>query len=111
MQYNFKQIIFNNNTSTHNQPVGLTAESVINGAIFSGYMPIVQLGVRGLPGTKFYINGNHNPVVIGFTGLFEIDLTNKGTINSLTFDESSIAEIQRNDSAYLVVDMAYAGGN
>ena len=64
-----------------------------------------------MPGTKFYVNGTNNPVIIGFTGMFSIDLTAGGSITELTFDEDSIDEIEENDSAYLVVDIAYLGGN
>jgi len=69
------------------------------------------LGVRALPGTQFYINGGTNPVIVGFTGLFEIDLTDGGSITELKFDRKSIDAIELNDSAYLVVDMLGIGGN
>lgn len=73
-------------------------------------MPLTQLGIQAPPGTKFYLNGNTNPVIVGFTGLFDIDLTQGGSIISLSFDSDSIKEIQQNDSAFLIVDMAYLGG-
>lgn len=110
MRQNFKQIIYNNANSAHNYPRNLTATSLIDGTAFEQYMPLTQLGVRALPGTKLYINGNNTPIIIGFIGMFEIDLTNGGLISSLSFDKKSIDEIQRNDNSYLVVDMAFLGG-
>jgi hypothetical protein len=37
-------------------------------------MPIVQLGIQSVPGTKFYLNGSNNPIIIGNTGIYELDL-------------------------------------
>lgn len=111
MVQNFKQVIYNCANSAKNFPNTLTAASLIDGSAFEGYS-IIQLGVRALPGTKFYINGNKSPVIVGFTGLFDIDLSNGGSIETLAFDPDSIQEIEKRDTAYLVVDMAYTtGGN
>ena len=111
MVQNFKQIIYHCPESDKNFPLNLTPEQLIDGSIFLDYMPLSQLGVRALPGTKFYVNGSSTPVIIGFTGMFDIDLTEGGFISDLKFDTTSIKAIQQNDSAYLVVDMAYLGGN
>lgn len=110
MTQNFKQFIFHKTGSSYNT-TGLLKDALIDGSAFSAYYNIVQLGVRALPGTKFYVNGTSNPVIIGFTGMFSIDLTAGGSITELTFDEDSIDEIEENDSAYLIVDIAYLGGN
>lgn len=110
MQKKFKQIIYCNPTSTINT-AGITKNNLVDGSAFSDYCPLTQLGVRALPGTKFYINGNNNPVIIGFTGMFELDLSAGGSITSLTFDPNTLREIEQNDSAYLVVDMLGLGGN
>lgn len=109
MNNEFHQIIYHSPNSTHNTP-GVTADGLISGAVFSDYGSISQLGVRALPGTKFYINGNTNPVLVGFIGLFEIDLTNGGSISELRFNEKSIRAIEANDSAYLIVDILTMGG-
>lgn len=110
MVKDFNQIIYCNPSSDRNTP-GITKESLVNGTAFTNYLPLSQLGVRALPGTQFYVNGGTKPVLIGFTGLFEIDLSNGGSITGLKFDESSIAAIEANDSAYLIVDMLGIGGN
>jgi hypothetical protein len=39
---------------------------------------ISQLGIQGRPGTSFYLNGSTLPIVLGETGIYEIDLQNYG---------------------------------
>ena len=107
----FKQFIYCNNESLKNFPSDLVDTDLISGSIFEGYTPLVQLGIQAPPGTKFYINGSNNPVIVGFNGLFDIDLTQGGSITQLTFDASSINWIKGNDSAMLIIDMAYVRGN
>lgn len=105
MQYTFNQIVYNKDSSNHNIPSDLT-KSTVNSELAKN-MPLYQLGVRALPGTKFYLNGSSTPVIVGFNGVFEIDFTDKtgGFITSIIFDSNSLDSIAENDSAYLVVDM------
>ena len=105
----FHQIVYCHANSNKNTP-GVTADNLISGAAFSNLGPLSQLGVRALPGTEFYINGGVTPIIVGFTGLFEIDLSDGGTITGLKFSEKSIQAIEANDSAYLIVDMLGIGG-
>ena len=110
MKQYIKQFIYYNNSSAKNSPSNLTDAQLTSGTIFSDYLPISQLGVQAPPGTKFYLNGNENPIIVGYTGLFEIDLTSGGTITTIRFDEDSINRIKENDGNILIVDMAYLGG-
>lgn len=112
MTQNFKQIVYKNDSADINNPSGLTTAALTQGTVFQDYTPMTQLGIQAPPGTKFYINGNNNPVIVGFTGLFSIDFSSTGgIINSLSFDSQSISNIRGNDSAILIVDIAYLGGN
>ena len=70
-------------------------------------MPILQLGIQALPGTKFYLNGSNNPIIIGNTGIYELDLQGLTEISSLSFEANSISLINGNANAYLIVDMIY----
>lgn len=106
----FKQIFYSNDESRMNNPSGLRASQLISGEAFSTYMPLSQLGIQAPPGTKFYINGSDVPAIVGFTGMFDIDLTDGGSILSLKIDSQSMQFIQSNDSAVLIVDMAYWNG-
>ena len=110
MTQSFKQYIYCGRGSNHNFPLSLSAESLVNGSFLDSTLPISQLGISSLPGTKIYLNGGSVPVIVGFTGLFEIDLSaSGGEITDIRVDPKSISEIERNDSAYLVIDIAYWG--
>ena len=110
MTQNFKQFRYFNNNSSYNYPTTLTSNELISGECFKDYLPITSLGISALPGTKFYINGSDTPVIVGFTGLFELDFSQGGTILSLQFDSRSIENIKANNSSYLLIDIVYLGG-
>lgn len=94
-----------------NYPPGLNMADLCAGAAFSDYTPMVQLGIQALPGTKFNLNTNLDPIVIGTTGIYELDLTDSSAmITSLTFEQSSIAYIQNNPDGYLIIDIVYDKG-
>ena len=109
MNQSFQQFIYNNAQSSKNYPPDLTKEALISGNFLPANKTISQLGVRALPGTKFYLNDGAIPIIVGFTGLFEIDLTDGGSIGKMTIDAASLERIEDNDSAYLVIDIAYWG--
>lgn len=91
-----------------NQPNGLTAADLCAGTVFTDYTPIIQLGIQALPGTKFNLNTNLDPIVIGVTGIYELDLSDSSAvITSLTFEQSSIEYIQSNPDGYLIIDIVY----
>jgi hypothetical protein len=88
--------------------------NLVNGSIFGNYHNITQLGVQGLPGTKFYLNNpsnKNNPIIIGSTGIYELDLQGLSEIVSIQFDRASIQAINDNRNAYLIVDIIYEGGD
>lgn len=88
-----------------NQPKNLSQPKLTSGSIFSNYYPITQLGIQALPGTKFYLNNSTTPIIIGSTGIYELDLEGLSEINSLSFDATSISSINKNDNAYLIIDI------
>lgn len=89
---------------------GPTYRNLISGSVFKDFVPMIQLGIQALPGTKFYLNGSNNPVIIGNTGIYELDVQGLTEINSLQFDASSLALISNNANAYLIVDIIYEDG-
>ena len=91
--------------SSSTNPV--TSTKLIDGSQFLGNLPIVQLGVQALPGTKFYINTAQTPIVVGATGIYEIDLSGYASISELKFDADSIRSIRQSDRAYLIIDYIY----
>lgn len=104
----FQQIIYHNENSDQNFPIGISKNDLVSGRIFQGRI-FSQLGIQAPPGTKFYINNGTNPVIIGYTGLFQIDLTTGCFITKLCFDKDSIDFIKLNDELYLIIDMVYEG--
>ncbi len=79
-----------------------------DGSIFNDYTPIIQLGVQTLPGTKFYLNANTYPIIVGASGIYELDLSNTSTIiSSLLFDLTSLELISNNPDGYLIIDIVY----
>ena len=105
----FKQIRYFNDNSEKNNPADLKQEDLILGNCFEKYLPANQIGISALPGTRFYLNGGTSPIIINFSGLFDLNLYGEGTISSLRFDEKSLAYIKENDSAYLLIDLVYLG--
>jgi hypothetical protein len=83
--------------------------SLFSGELFTKYMPITQIGIQSLPGTKFYLNdiSRENPIIIGYTGLYELNLENIAEINSLSFELESLKRVDDIDGAYLIIDIVY----
>ena len=111
MAKRIKQFRYYNQTqTTENSPPDLKYQQLQSGSAFVGCFPILQLGIQALPGTKFYINNSVDPIIIGSTGIYELSLTNNTQISALSFSPTSIAEINDNDNAYLLVDIIYDDG-
>lgn len=123
MAYKVKQFRYYNDQSSEvpeakrNQPVTLadtstliTSQHYVNGDVFGTSFPVIQLGVQALPGTKFYLNEAVDPIIIGATGIYELDLTNGIQITKISFAIDSMNNIKTNDNAYLIVDIIYDDG-
>lgn len=82
--------------------------------LLSGYSLVSHLGVQGEPGIVFYLNNNNDPISIGATGIYEIDLEGLGYITALKFDYNILTEKYNNHiNPYhrLIVDIVYEGAN
>ena len=123
MAYKVKQFRYYNDKSSEvseskrNQPATLdgtttliTSEHYVNGDVFGKNFPVTQLGIQALPGTKFYLNEAVDPVIIGATGIYELDLTNGIQISKISFAHDSMENIKNNDNAFLIVDIIYDDG-
>ena len=94
-----------------NQPNSLSSLDLSSGDAFVDYVPIIQLGIQALPGTKFNLNANLDPIIIGVSGMYELDLTNSSAVlTSLTFDKDSLDQIDKNPDGYLIIDIVYDDG-
>lgn len=109
---NMMQFRYYDDDSEKNCPAGdvKTFNFFCNETSFTVYAPIQQLGIQTLPGTKFYLNQSLDPIIIGGTGIFELDLRNTTAIlSSLRFDKASMLAIKNNPEGYLIVDFVYGG--
>nr|DAG27293.1 MAG TPA: hypothetical protein [Caudoviricetes sp.] len=78
-----------------------------NNANAKKYIPILQLGIQTIPGTYFYLNGGVDPIIIGSTGIYELDLSGDVEISKLEFDLASLQRINEMQNGYLIIDIVY----
>jgi hypothetical protein len=70
-------------------------------------VPILQLGIQTVPGTYFYLNGGLDPIIIGSTGIYELDLNGEVEISKLEIDKDSLTRINEMQNGYLIIDIIY----
>ena len=110
MAKHIMQFRYYNDEQGNNQPENLKAKNLVEkeNNVFSKYTPITQLGIQALPGTRFILNENiEGPVIIGSTGIYELDLEGISKINSLRLDPKSLDLIADNPNAFLIIDVIY----
>ena len=91
-----------------NQPTNLTGNRLRSGSVFSQYTPMKQIGIQSMPGVKFYLNNSIEPITIGSTGIYELNVENLTEIIALSFDTTSINMIDESPSiSYIIVDILY----
>ena len=94
----------------NNAPSGVSYKYYCDDTSFRYFAPIYQLGSQTLPGTKVYFNQSTTPVIIGASGVYELDLTNTTAIlNSIRIDPESMQTINDLPNGYLIVDLVYGG--
>lgn len=98
---------YNEEETSKNSPSDASYTNWVSGNAFLGYFPITQLGIQALPGTRFYLNNSTDPIIIGSTGIYELDLTGETEISALSFNISSMLAIRDNNNAYVIVDVIY----
>ena len=102
------QFRFYSDGNSMNYPDRCTQSNLMNGNTFEGYTPIVQLGIQSLPGTRFYLNNSLvDPIIIGSTGIYELDVDGLTEITHLKFNADSLDTISDNPNASLIVDIVY----
>lgn len=110
MAKQIKQFRYYKQGSPKNYPNNISIANLASGSIFSKYMPVIQLGIQSLPGTKFYLNNSNEPIIIGNTGIYELDLNGLSEVIAIAFDRTSINAIATSQNGYLVVDILYEDG-
>lgn len=60
-----------------------------------------------MPGVKFYLNNGTTPIMVGSTGIYELDLDGLSEITKLAFSAESLNLLNQSEASYLIVDMIY----
>ena len=113
MQRYIKQFRYYGKNSTLNTNLDiankLNKESLANGGFINNYTPVVKLGIQTIPGVRFYLNGSDEAIIIGNSGLFELDLEDRIQITGLRFSPKSIDLIDSLATANgrLIIDIVY----
>ena len=100
-----------NNSSNYPSGNAVTPIKLIYGQALHDAYPIIKLGIQTLPGTKIFINNSPYPIVIGTTGIYELDIDGLSYINQLTIDQASLDKINDISTAYLIIDYVSAADN
>lgn len=99
---------FSDEQVERNYPEDVTLASLQSGSIFSRKTQnIVQIGIQAPPGTKFYLNASPNPIMVGATGIYELNIDGLSSIDMISFERESLVNINNNAAAYLIVDYLY----
>jgi hypothetical protein len=86
-------------------PDTLERTDLTEGNIFMN-KSIIQLGIQATPGTKFYLNQENvlnnqenNYIIIGNSGMYELNVEGWGQITSIQFVDSTLRQ--------LIIDIVY----
>lgn len=102
------QVRYYGDGNAKNSASNVTLTTLQSGSTFHNTLPIVQLGIQTLPGMKVYINNHTNPVIVGQTGIYELNVDGISYITDLRFDGSTLSVINKNqNNAYLIIDYLY----
>lgn len=97
---------YNDEDNNDNQPGNVTCENFTSGSVFTPYLPFTQIGIQTMPGVRMYLNNNTvGPVIIGSTGIYQLDLEGISEITDLYFDTTSMEMIRDNPGGYLIIDV------
>lgn len=113
MAKHLKQFRYYGANSDLNYPSNIvTTNSLTSGSAFFGsrnLISIAALGIQTWPGVKFYLNDSTDSIIIGSTGIYELNLKDNYEVTSLRFDKSSLGLIDSNvnHGAYLIIDIVY----
>ena len=108
-----KQFVYYSLNDDRNTPQGSEFNNPWIYNLFSQYRQISHLGIQGEPGVRFCINGSEDKdaIMIGSTGIYEIDLDGVGYISSLRFLEYDLNYFYKEslEERRLIVDFIYEG--
>lgn len=107
-----KQFRYYGENSNLNYPSEVSYAALATGNIFKNTPGITQLGIQADPDLKFYVNNGTDPIYVGATGIYEIDLEGLGTISSIRIDRDSLRAIDYSSKKNsLMIDIIYEGAS
>ena len=68
-------------------------KDLVTGDFLKEKIPIIQLGIQALAGTRFYLNDSTQPIIIGDNGIFELELD--GVKAQVDAKNDKISDLQR----------------
>ena len=80
--------------------------------LLANYGSVSHLGIQGEPGVIFYLNHGTDPISIGTTGIYELNLEGIGYISALKFDMDVLEDKydeQESLTNRVLVDIIYEG--
>lgn len=106
-----KQFRYYHKDSSKNYPASeVTEATMTSGNIFAGHGDISHLGIQAKPGTKFYLNNSYDrPIIVGFTGIYELQLNELGTIYAIKFDKANLDQLYTTTVNCIFIDIIYEG--
>ena len=54
-----------------------------------------------------YLNGSEDPIIIGATGIYELDMADGIEISSLQINNASLSQISDSADGYIIIDVLY----
>ena len=88
--------------------MNLYYEHLLRGTILRNYGKVSKLGIQARPGTTFYLNSSQNPIVVGATGIYELDFENVGRISAIRFAADSL-KLNEVNNERIFIDIIYEG--
>lgn len=101
-----KQFRFYGDGNASNFPSNLTKATLLSGNLFDK-IAISQLGIQGRPNTCFYLNDSVYPILLGETGIYELDLQDRGTITSIAFVDNDAFKKYDNGKDRILIDIVF----
>lgn len=76
-----------------NYPADLDRDTLVFGNIFQKLGPVSHLGIQAPPGTRFFLNHSVFPIMVGDTGIYELNLEGIGRITSIQFQKDDLDDM------------------